>query len=49
MMRLGIVLIVLAGLGLSFSGCTNTIRGLGKDVNSEHMQNYNSRTATNLD
>jgi len=38
----------LASMALSMSmiGCTNTVRGLGKDFNSEHMQNYNRRTVS---
>jgi len=47
MIRLTVVALFLASLAVSMTGCTNTVRGLGQDLNSQHLQNYNSRTATN--
>jgi len=49
MTRFTLIALLLAGLAVSITGCTNTVRGLGRDFNSQSMQNYNSRTATNLD
>jgi predicted small secreted protein len=49
MVRLMVIALVLSGFGLLASGCTNTVRGLGQDLNNNAMQNYNSRTASNLD
>ena len=49
MMRLSVVRLVFDGFALSLAGCTNTVRGLGKDVHSDTIQNYNSRTASEMD
>ena len=46
MIRLAVIAMVITGLGLSMVGCTNTVRGFGRDVGSDHIQNYNSRTAS---
>jgi predicted small secreted protein len=39
MIRLAVAVLMLSGLTLA--GCTNTVRGLGKDVGSSTIQNYN--------
>ena len=49
MKRLTMLALLLAGLAVSMTGCTNTVRGLGADMNSDHLQNYNNRSATNYD
>jgi predicted small secreted protein len=49
MMRLTVVLLVFAGFALSLAGCTNTVRGLGKDFHSDTIQDYNSRTASDME
>jgi predicted small secreted protein len=57
MVRIVMMLMVLAGFALSSGGCTNTVRGLAEDVNSDTMREYNardgvyyeSRTATEID
>jgi predicted small secreted protein len=49
MTRFTVIALLLASLAVSVTGCTNTVRGLGRDFNSDTLQNYNSRTATNLD
>jgi predicted small secreted protein len=41
MIRLAVMTLLLCGLGLA--GCTNTVRGLGKDLGMESMQRYNAR------
>jgi len=33
---------------LSFLVLIETVRGLGADLNSDHMQNYNDRTASDI-
>ena len=45
MTRLFFLALFLCGMAASMVGCTNTVRGLGQDLNSDHMQNYNNRTA----
>ena len=45
MTRFTVIALLLASLALSITGCTNTVRGLGRDINSNDVQNYNSRTA----
>jgi predicted small secreted protein len=49
MLRFAVLCMFVGGFALSMIGCTNTIRGFGKDVHSDHIQNYNSRTASNMD
>ena len=49
MVRFTVIALFLASLAVSMTGCTNTVRGLGQDLNSDRIQNYNSRTATDLD
>jgi predicted small secreted protein len=49
MKRLALIGLFIAGLACSMTGCTNTVRGLGQDFDSQHMQNYNNRTASDLD
>jgi predicted small secreted protein len=47
MSRMLLLAMFVAGLALStisMTGCTNTVRGLGKDFDSDHMQNYNRKT-----
>lgn len=45
MIRLAVLALFLAGMAASMTGCTNTIRGLGQDMNSDTLQNYNNGTA----
>jgi predicted small secreted protein len=49
MIRLAVIALFLASLAAGMTGCTNTVRGIGADLNSPGMQEYNDRTATNLD
>jgi predicted small secreted protein len=49
MIRLTALAALLAGMFLSMSACTNTVRGLGADLNNPDMQNYNSRTVADVD
>jgi predicted small secreted protein len=50
MIRIAALAVVLAGMVMSMTACTNTVRGLGADLNSPTIQDYNNnRTATNLD
>jgi len=48
MIRLAVIALFLSGMVAGMSGCTNTVRGLGADLNSDHMQNYNDRTASDI-
>lgn len=49
MIRFAVIALFLASLGLGMTGCTNTVRGLGADLNNPDMQMYNDRTASDLD
>jgi predicted small secreted protein len=49
MIRLAVVALFLASMAVGLTGCTHTVRGLGADLNSPGMQNYNDRTASDLD
>ena len=46
MIRLAVIALFLSGMVAGMTGCTNTVRGLGADFDSQHMQNYNDRMAT---
>lgn len=46
MTRLIVLALFVCGTAVSLIGCTNTVRGLGQDMGSQHMQDYNSRTAS---
>ena len=46
MIRFTVIALFLASLAVSMTGCTNTVRGLGQDLNSPALENYNTRTAT---
>jgi len=48
MIRLAVIALFLGGMVVGMTGCTNTVRGLGADLNSDHMQNYNDRTASDI-
>lgn len=45
MVRICLLVFVLAGMTLSTIGCTNTVRGVGKDTEKagEAMQDYNQK------
>jgi len=48
MIRLAVIALFLGGMVVGMTGCTNTVRGLGADLNSDHLQNYNDRTASGI-
>ena len=48
MIRLAVIALFLCGMVAGLTGCTNTVRGLGADLNSQHMQNYNDRMASDM-
>ena len=43
LIRLTVLAAVVGAMGLASAACTNTVRGLGRDFNSDNMQNYNAR------
>lgn len=49
MIRVALIALLLMGSVVGVTGCTNTVRGLGADLNSPDMMNYNDRTASDLD
>ena len=49
MQRFAFLAALIVPLTFSAVGCTNTVRGLGADFNSQHLQDYNDRTASDLD
>ena len=48
MIRLAVLALFLSGMVVGMTGCTNTVRGLGADLDNNHMQDYNDRTASDL-
>ena len=46
MIRWTLLAMFVSSMALAMTGCTNTVRGLGQDLNSNTVQNYNSRTAS---
>ena len=49
MTRLAVLALLVSSLAVAMTGCTNTVRGLGADMGSDRVQDYNSRTAIDLD
>ncbi len=49
MIRLAFLALFISGMAAAMCGCTNTVRGLGRDFHNDAMQNYNSRVASDAD
>ena len=49
MIRWTLAALIVCGAALSMVGCTHTVRGIGQDLNSPAVENYNNRTASDID